>query len=292
MTAAEQRLTFPNAPAKINLTLHLRGQRSDGYHLLDSLVVFTGVGDRITRGASGARALSIEGPFASDLDTESDNLVLRAAKALATHAGRADPGALILEKNLPVSSGIGGGSSDAAAALRLLAAEWGVDVPPDLSLALGADVPVCCAAPRPQIMRGIGEDLSPAPELPAAWLVLVNPRVGVSTGQIFNHTTEKSPLAAPDLPQRGFSSFNDLIGWLRTQRNDLQPAAAKLCPPIADVLQALGTAPLARMSGSGATCFALVPDQAAADDMADRLKTSGWWVTAAPVLTSKSVLAP
>lgn len=271
------------APAKINLTLSLKGQRADGYHLLESLVVFAGVGDLVSAEPARGLSLSITGPFADGLSAAGDNLVLRAAEGLA--GGRPLGAALRLEKNLPMASGIGGGSSDAATTLALLGRMWDVPRPDGLAASLGADVPVCCAAPCPQIMRGIGEQLTAAPKLPEAWIVLVNPLVGVPTGAVFANVADKSPPAAPPLPDKGFPDFGDLTAWLGTQRNDLEAAAIAVCPVISDVLEALSGAPFARMSGSGATCFALLPDENSALELADRVRTEGrWWTAAAPIL--------
>ena len=173
------------APAKVNLFLHVIGRRPDGYHLLDSLVVFAGCGDCLTVRESDRLSLEVDGPFAAALTGEGDNLVLRAARALAHATGNKPRGLLRLTKNLPVASGIGGGSADAAAALRLLARHWGAAPAGDaLALQLGADVPVCLAG-RPARMQGIGEILRPAPALPAFGLVLVNPAVAVSTPLVF-----------------------------------------------------------------------------------------------------------
>ncbi|MEM1300412.1 MAG: 4-(cytidine 5'-diphospho)-2-C-methyl-D-erythritol kinase, partial [Pseudomonadota bacterium] len=258
------------APAKINLTLHLKGQRADGYHLLESLVVFAGVGDLVSAEPARGLSLSLSGPFADGLSAAGDNLVLRAAEGLA--AGRHLGAALHLEKNLPMASGIGGGSSDAATTLALLSEMWEVPTPDGLAASLGADVPVCCAAPGPQIMRGIGEELTPAPPLPEAWVVLVNPLVGVPTGAVFAKVADKHPPTAPQMPEKGFRSFADLTSWLAAQRNDLQDAAMDVCPPISKVLEALSGAPFARMSGSGATCFALSPDEHTAMDLADQIR--------------------
>lgn len=176
------------APAKINLHLHVVGRRDDGYHLLDSLVVFAGVGDCLRASTSGALSLSVTGPFAAALDAEADNLVLRAARALAARAGCPALARLVLEKNLPVASGIGGGSADAAATLRLLCRLWRIELSAEdlgqLAGDLGADVKVCLVG-HPALMSGIGEVLVPAPSLPAAGLVLVNPGVAVSTPSVF-----------------------------------------------------------------------------------------------------------
>ena len=222
------------APAKVNLTLHLAGRRADGYHLLNSLVVFAGVGDTVSVEPADELSLSIGGPFATGLST-ADNLVLRAAHRLAERRGIGSGAAIHLDKHLPVASGIGGGSSDAAAALRVLSGLWGVDVPHDLPVTLGADVPVCLAAPAPQIMRGIGDELHPVPALPDCWLVLVNPGVPVETRAVFAGVADPDPPPGPDLPDTGFAEFTALRGWLAQQRNDLQAPAIALCPAIAEV---------------------------------------------------------
>ena len=272
------------APAKVNLTLHLRGRRADGYHLLDSLAVFPRIGDRLTAEPGPGLSLSLSGPFADGLGADGDNLVLRAAEALARARAPGRGAALRLEKRLPIAAGIGGGSADAAAALRLLSRLWGVAVPDGLALGLGADVPVCLAG-RAARMEGVGERLSCAPRLPGMWVVLVNPGVSVATGRVFAALERREGPPAPPPPQGGFARFADLVDWLGTQRNDLQGAAIACCPAIGEALAALSAAPLARMSGSGATCFALWPDEGAARADAARLAAArpGWWVAAAPV---------
>jgi 4-diphosphocytidyl-2-C-methyl-D-erythritol kinase len=267
------------APAKVNLALHVTGRRADGYHLLDSLVVFPRVGDRLRAAASRELTLAVEGPFAAGLDVE-DNLVLRAARLLGPGRGAA----LSLDKRLPVASGIGGGSADAAAALRLLAPLWGLALPPPAALlGLGADVPVCLAGVACR-MRGIGEELEPVP-LPPFWLVLANPGVPVATGAAFAALAGRfgPPLPAP--PR--FADAAALAGWLAEQRNDLEEPAGALAPAIAETLAALAAQPgclLARMSGSGATCFGLFAERRHADSAAVRLGSARprWWVVAAP----------
>jgi 4-diphosphocytidyl-2-C-methyl-D-erythritol kinase len=273
------------APAKVNLFLHLRGRRADGYHLLDSLAVFPDLGDRLTATPAAALSLAVEGPFGAALADGPGNLVLRAARALAAAHGRPPGAALGLEKNLPVASGIGGGSADAAAALRLLSRLWGVDVPDGIAPGLGADVPVCLTAPQPRLMAEIGARLAPPPPLPGFWMVLANPGHPVATGAVFAAAGRRDNPPGPDMPDRGLAGFAALTGWLTAQRNDLQPAATALCPAIAEVLDALSDAALARMSGSGATCFALHEDRAGAEAQAARLSRArpGWWVAAAPV---------
>lgn len=345
------------APAKVNLTLHLRGQRADGYHLLDSLVVFPRIGDRVTLAPAEELSLEISGPFAKALGAHAgtaaaetqghaapphgeaerlseagsetaraenadpagaaagnaagagatssgaaeaeagaacrgaENLMLRAARALGRHHSRSPAIALHLEKNLPVASGIGGGSGDAAAVLALLARLWGVAVPDTLALALGADVPVCLRAPEAVRMQGIGDDLGPAPALPDFWLVLVNPGIALQTAAVFAGVADRNPPPPPGPPENGFRDFADLTAWLGTQRNDLEAPARHICPEIGDVLTALGSpggAPLARMSGSGATCFALLPNRHAAEALVTRLKSAKprWWVAAGEVSSS------
>ncbi len=266
------------ARAKINLTLHVTGRRPDGLHMLDSLVVFADLGDVVEVEAGSRLSLVIDGPFGSGIGATPDNLVLRAARHLGVS------GALRLTKALPVSSGIGGGSADAAATIRAMSRLHGLTLPAAADLTtLGADVPVCLAS-VPTRMRGIGEVLRPVPTLPAAWLVLVNPGVGMATPAVFARLdhADNAPMDMPD----SFGDFDGFVKWLTRQRNDLQFPAEQLSPVIGEVLTALhhGT-PFARMSGSGATCFGLYAEQAAALSAADRLRDAhpGWWVAAAPV---------
>jgi 4-diphosphocytidyl-2-C-methyl-D-erythritol kinase len=275
-----------SAPAKVNLFLHVTGRRADGYHLLDSLVVFAGVGDTLRAEAAETLSLQVTGPFAAGLAGEVDNLVLRAARALAEEAGVAPRGRLTLEKNLPVASGIGGGSADAAAALRLLSRLWGLPVEPAvlarLAAGLGADVPVCLAG-RASRMGGIGERLAPAPALPDCGLVLVNPRVGVATAEAFR-ARRGSWSEAALLPQ-GWTDAAAMAADLARSRNDLEPAAIGLQPVIGEVLAALRAMPsclLARMSGSGATCFGVFADAAAAANAAPSLRPD-WWCWSGPL---------
>lgn len=260
------------APAKVNLYLHVTGRRADGYHLLDSLAVFPAVGDVLRVAPGAGLSLAVEGPFAAGLAGEADNLVLRAARALGVADAR-----MTLEKNLPIASGIGGGSSDAAAALRLLAPGKGADALAALAMGLGADVPVCLAR-TPARMQGVGEVLVAAPVVPDCGMVLVNPGVGVSTPAVFR---ARAPGFTPvaDLPA-GWADAAAMARDLAGLRNDLQVAAIGLCPAIADVLAALEALPgvlLARMSGSGATCFALLADAAAAAAAARSVARPGWW---------------
>ena len=278
------------APAKINLTLHVTGQRSDGYHLLDSLVVFAGMGDQITAAAADTLTLSVTGPFAKGVPVDESNLVLRAARALQVARGVRAGAALRLTKALPHAAGIGSGSSDAAATLRLLADLWQVDplAPDDAAvLALGADVPVCMTAPRPMRMGGIGDHLAALPALPAAGLVLVNPRVDVPTAAVFKALTRRDNLPMDPLPRD--LSFDGFAAWLGAQRNDLQAAAIGIAPQIGEALAHLRRTKgvsAAMMSGSGATCVGLVRDMGTARAVARSVQVAhmGWWVAPAPLL--------
>ncbi len=269
------------AAAKVNLFLHIVGKRPDGYHLLDSLVVFAGAGDRLVASKSDQLSLTVTGPFAAGLAAEGDNLVLRAARALAAAAGIAPTAHLVLEKNLPVASGIGGGSADAAAALRALTRLWGVTLPTEtlaaIALRLGADVPVCLAG-RPTRMMGIGETLAHAPTLPECGLVLINPGVAVSTADVFRARAGAFSAAA-SMPA-GWADARAMAIDLAATTNDLQAPAVQLCPQVQDVLSAMQRHPeclLARMSGSGATCFGLYADPATAQRQAALLARPGWW---------------
>jgi 4-diphosphocytidyl-2-C-methyl-D-erythritol kinase len=270
------------ACAKINLHLHVVGRRPDGYHLLDSLVVFAGAADVLTAEPAETLSLSVTGPFAAGLDGEADNLVLRAARALAVHADVPPAGRLVLEKNLPVASGIGGGSADAAAALRLLDRFWGIGAGQGTLAAiaggLGADVPVCVAS-RSAVMSGIGEILAPAPRLPEAGIVLVNPGVAVSTPAVFRARDGGFSTAAA-WPAEGWLDAESLAASLRGTGNDLEAPALGLAPVIGEALAALAADPsclLARMSGSGATCFGLYADALSARRAAEAVVRPGWW---------------
>ncbi len=271
------------APAKVNLYLHVTGRRDDGYHLLDSLVVFAGVGDRISAEPAVNLSLRVAGPFAAGLAEEADNLVLRAARGLADLCAITPHGALTLEKNLPVSSGIGGGSADAAAALRLLCRFWSVNPDraalADLGSRLGADVPVCLLG-RPAAMSGTGEILAPVDGLPPLGIVLANPGVAVSTAAVFRTRGGAFSLPLP-LTSTGWANGGRLIETLCQAANDLEAPALSLAPEIGAVLARLRAEPgclLARMSGSGATCFGLFASPADAAGAASHLGGSGWWV--------------
>ena len=278
------------APAKVNLYLHAVGRRPDGYHLLDSVAVFAGIGDELRGEAAGDLSLRIEGDHAAALQSDAHNLVLRAARALAAAAGRPARARLVLEKRLPVAAGIGGGSADAAAALRLLVRLWEAPQPAGalaaIGAGLGADVPVCLGS-RPARLSGIGERLEPAPALPPFGLVLANPGVPLATAAVFRART--GPFSAPPALPAGWADAAAMARDLSRLGNDLQQAALALCPAIGEVLATLAALPnclLARMSGSGATCFALFPDTAAARAAAARLPARWWRWGGPPASTS------
>lgn len=263
------------APAKVNLTLHVTGQRSDGYHLLDSLVMFADIGDRITLFAGTNMSVDVTGPFASGVPADQRNLVWRAADSVGW------TGRIHLEKNLPHAAGIGSGSSDAAAVLSALES-LGNTAPPEVALALGADVPVCLQR-RATRMSGIGERLNPI-EMPSLPALLVNPGIPIPTSGVFTGLARRdNPPMAVDLPR--FSDVPSVVEWLQHQRNDLEAPALNEEPRIAEALDALAgsrQALLARMSGSGATCFALYPDLKAAQFAAYEIEAAfpDWWCAA------------
>lgn len=268
-----------SAPAKLNLALHLRRRRPDGYHDLETIFAFTHFGDTLTAAAADTLSLAVTGPFAAPAGQGADNLVLRAACALAAAAGIEPRAALSLGKHIPVAAGLGGGSADAAAALRLLNRFWGLVWPEDrlmpIATGLGADVPACLVA-RTRAGSGRGEHLAPWPEDVAGCpVLLVNPRVAVPTGPVF---------AAWDAIDRGALRPGAPLTALR---NDMTPAALAIAPVIGDVLAALaGTdgATLVRMSGSGATCFGLYASLSSRDAAAAVLAGRGWWVMASELL--------
>ena len=273
------------APAKVNLALHVTGRRADGYHLLESVVVFADVGDWVTVAPADALSLRVTGPRADGVPGDERNLIWRAAKLFEPGLGAA----ITLDKHLPHAGGIGGGSADAAAALRALAPFWDRPMPdPQAVLSLGADVPVCLFG-RPARMVGIGEVITPLPPLPPLWLVLVNAGVAVPTGPIFKALATVDNPSLPAMPDQGWRDGGALAGWLAQTRNDLEPPAIALVPGIAPVIAALGAQRgclLARMSGSGGTCFGLFATEDAARDAAAALAADnpGWWVQDAAVL--------
>ena len=281
------------APAKVNLTLHVTGQRADGYHLLDSLVAFCGIGDWVTATAAPELGLTICGPQSLLLTPCADNLCLRAARAMAAVRGPAVRGAvvrgaaLLLDKHLPLAGGIGGGSANAAATLRALSRLWNLPLPNAKAiLALGADVPVCLGA-TPSRMRGIGDLIKAVPGLPKMHIVLVNPGVEMPTPVVFNALAAKENSPMPGiLPV--WPDVDAFATWLATQRNDLEGPARATAPIISTVLAAIAaqkTALIARMSGSGATCFGLFATAAAAKYAAETIGAAQpqWWVASGPV---------
>ena len=279
---SENRWLSLAAPAKINLFLHVTGRQDDGHHLLESLVVFTETGDRLFVEEGEGLILSITGPFAQGLTAGSDNLVLVAADALQRESSTVLGAHITLEKNLPVSSGIGGGSADAAAALRVLSVLWDVDLSisrlMDIGLAIGADVPVCINS-HSAIMSGIGEILENVDPPPHCGVVLVNAEEGVATPAVFNART--APFSDPRT-WRTPKHFEDFVKALETRKNDLSGSARSLSPVIGNVLAALSgttSCALARLSGSGGTCFGLYADTNAADEAAAAIKASHpeWW---------------
>jgi 4-diphosphocytidyl-2-C-methyl-D-erythritol kinase len=269
------------APAKINLFLHVTGRRADGYHLLDSLAVFAEIADRIAFAPSDTLSLDIAGPFAASLVAEPDNLVLRAARVLAAETGIRPKGALCLDKQIPIASGIGGGSADAAAALRLLCRVWRLN-PSDavldrIAAGLGADVSVCLRS-QPLRMRGVGEILTPAPALPQCGLLLVNPGIPLATVSVFR--ARSGGLSREAALPAGWETAHEMAGWLSGTVNDLEAPAIGLVPAIRDVLHAIAGAQgclLARMSGSGATCFGLFANASDAHAASAELARPGWW---------------
>lgn len=270
------------ALAKINLSLHVTGRRADGYHLLDSLVVFADCGERVRAEMhEGPADLRVTGPLAEGVPEDDTNLVLKAA-SLIKPLPRVS---FHLHKTLPMEAGIGGGSSDAAAALRALTKLTGADLPPLAKIsALGADIPVCLMS-KPQRVRGAGEHLAAITTLPDFFLLLVNPGVALPTGKVFGSMSRRrnAPME-PVFPKwEGLSEFAD---WLRTQRNDMEDTACAIAPEIHQVLSAISAQPgclMARMSGSGATCFGIFESRFPAEAGASALSQNpGWWVRAVP----------
>ena len=279
-----------SAPAKVNLTLRVLGRRADGYHDIESLVAFAAVADRLTLAPGNAPTLTVVGPDAAQTGAEADNLVTKAANALTARVPGLRAGAFRLEKNLPVAAGLGGGSADAAAALRLLARanELAADDPRlhDAARATGADVPVCLD-PRSRLMRGIGEILSEPLPLPRLHALLVNPGVAAPTKLVFSgwKPSAKASLPAVRTVLPKMHNEPQLLDWLASEANDLEAPAIALAPAIAEVLASLRAAAgcrLARMSGSGATCFALFPSdvESEAADKKLRRQFPDWWISA------------
>ncbi|RDI55132.1 4-(cytidine 5'-diphospho)-2-C-methyl-D-erythritol kinase [Microvirga subterranea] len=278
------------APAKINLTLHVLGRRADGYHDLESLVAFAGTGDDLRLEPGPGLALKIAGPTAAFAGNDADNLVLKAARLLAERVEGLKVGELHLMKRLPVAAGIGGGSSDAAAALRLLARLNNIPLSHpavrEAARLTGADVPVCLE-PRARMMRGVGEALDPVLGLPRLFCVLVNPRVPVETPAVFRELGLQAGqvLSGAPHPAMEGASPASLLDRLKVARNDLEAPACRVQPVIREVIglvEATEGCRLARMSGSGATVFGLYGDCTASAEAAKRIRRErpGWWVKA------------
>ncbi|MGB7432067.1 MAG: 4-(cytidine 5'-diphospho)-2-C-methyl-D-erythritol kinase [Ahrensia sp.] len=286
-----------DAPAKINFALHVTGQRADGYHLLYSLVVRANFGDRLQIKPAPRDQFLLSGPYAAELaaEDESRNLIIKARDMLRAQLSNCPPVSIELEKNLPIASGVGGGSADAAAALLGLQAVWQATMPAHalnaLALELGADVPMCLHR-HPMRVQGIGEQITPLAGVPRLSIVAVNPGVGMSTPAVFQAMSRKDngPLS---VPTQGWSDASGFTDWLGGHtRNDLFDAALTLCPAIEPVLRALEAqgAHLARMSGSGATCFGLFASDDAASQAALALKQAqqSWYVQAGTTWASDS----
>lgn len=285
------------APAKINLALHITRRREDGYHELESLIVFAEVGDNLEAEPADVDSLTISGPFAEGLESGSSNLVLKAVSAFRSRWPHLIPAGIKLHliKNLPVASGIGGGSADAAAVLRMLV-EMAAEKPPlaelmEIATKLGADVP-CCFVSRPLVASGIGEILAPVSSFPPLYIVLANPGVGVATADVFRRleSTQNAPL--PILPQ-ALTTSAELGTWLAETRNDLEPSAVAQVPAIGALVEDMAGLPgaiMARMSGSGATCFALFSSAEQAHSAAQKLQAlyPEYWVAAAPLIQPSS----
>lgn len=285
------------APAKINLYLHVGPLRADGLHDLQSFFFFADDGDRLRVLPSSDLSLTINGPFADSLAGEpvESNLVFKAAVLLRETFSITDGAQMVLDKRLPVAAGIGGGSADAAAALRALVELWSINISEEalqgLAFQLGADVPACLSR-SPVNVSGAGEVLSPGGSLPPLWVVLVNSRQLLSTGPVFNafdtDNGASSLLGAP--PQSDHSNIDDLKSVFESTRNDLEPFAIKLQPSIAHVLEFLASCEgviASRMSGSGATCFALFSDGVLAQNCANEAQERAWWALSTKIATTK-----
>jgi len=286
-----------NAPAKVNLSLHITGRRDDGLHEIDSIVGFTDVCDRIMVVRSDSVRISVRGPESDHVGTHNDNLAYRAAIWLRARQEVTEGADIVLNKHLPVAAGLGGGSADAAATLKACQKLWSVTLedsfhPSLLAADLGADVPVCRYGQAAWI-RGIGESLTPVSPWPETWLVLVNPRQHLSTAEVFRQFS--GPFANPEdhtLAQLDWGrSARDFAEVLRSSENSLTETASILAPSIKDVLSALNNLPaclLSRMSGSGPTCFGLFAQERDAIEAASELTESrpNWWVRSSPLLST------
>jgi 4-diphosphocytidyl-2-C-methyl-D-erythritol kinase len=300
-----------HAPAKINLALHVTGRRPDGFHLIESLAVFTRHGDRVTVAAAAEDSFSASGRFGAEIPLDGGNLVVRARDVMRQAAARRliarhsvvgrdlaetnRPVSIHLTKHLPIASGIGGGSSDAAATLTALnrLCRFGLtsEQLAEIGRGLGADVPMCLCA-KPLIARGIGEQVEPVAGFPALPMVLVNPGTPVSTPDVFRALASRENLPLPPLPRN--PDFKALLGWFTSTRNDLQVPAVSIVPAIAQAIDALTSAGagFARMSGSGATCFGLFAtgDDAARAAAQIQKRQPGWWVVATESISSKDAV--
>ena len=279
--------------AKVNLYLEVLGRRADGYHDISSLIVFAACGDRLILRPAVRREIRVSGPFGAALPASGDNLVERALDALGAALGRPINLEVELEKVLPIAAGLGGGSADAAVALdgalEVLGLSLDGDMLDQVALSIGADLPVCRYG-RPAQVGGLGDRIRRAPPLPAGWLVLANPGVSLATAEVF------AARSGPFSPANDWSAIpldtTDLAGELAVRRNDLEPAARRLAPIIDDVLDGLQASDgclLARMTGSGATCFGLFGRSDLAEEAARRLAqvNPDWWLRACPILHGK-----
>ncbi|MGH6876993.1 MAG: 4-(cytidine 5'-diphospho)-2-C-methyl-D-erythritol kinase [Rhizomicrobium sp.] len=293
MTSAGRVVVF--APAKVNLCLHVGNRRADGYHELESLVAFAALADEIRLERDDDFSLSVSGPFGAAISAGEDNLALRAARLLARKTGADSRARIHLEKNIPVAAGLGGGSADAAAVLRGLARLWNVNPAPatlhEVAASLGADVPVCLDS-APAWMEGKGEHLKPLPPLPTLHLLLVNPGVPVSTAQVFASLRQRRGVGV-DFPRMPFSDISSFVSFLRSTTNDLEEPARAIAPVIGDILEEitlLSGVLLARMSGSGATCFGVFDSksimEAAMTSLLDRHPE--WWLVGSALAASSA----
>ena len=292
MNASPSGVATVRAPAKINLYFHIIGRQADGYHLVDSLVGFTTLGDELTIRAGEPLDIVSDGPFAEGMPPPYKNLVYQAAQLLADNASAQARAHVTITKNLPVAAGIGGGSTDAAAAMKALSALWGI---PDgavdlyeLGLSLGSDIPACLKA-RTTYASGIGQVLDDAPALPKAGILLVNPGVALVTASVFQ--ARRGGFNPPDRFDKSPKDAAALAAVLADRGNDLTDAAIRLCPVIRNVLSALEAAPgchLARMTGSGATCFGIFDNLAAAEAAVPAVAQDGWWVAPTELDTGSS----
>lgn len=279
------------ARAKINLYLHVLNRREDGYHELDSLFVFGDLADVIAVTPARSLSLEIEGPFGGKLSDQEDNSVLRAARLLADAVQISPQTKITLTKNLPIAAGLGGGSADAAAVLRALAELWkipssAVDLTL-LGLGIGSDVPACLLS-EPCYVGGIGEQIEPIPGLPAFPILLVNPGIELATSSVFGTFGREYSEAArfTEIP----STISELVSLLQTRQNDLQRPAIKKCAGIEEILNAINETEgclLARLSGSGATCFGIFGNIVDAKQAAALLKKRGWWAEATFTATAE-----